>query len=81
LNESIEHPQVDMRGTQILMAILALLADERKSRTRDDVDQTPTEVLLSEVGLDNATIAAILRKKPDAIRMAISRAKKAALKS
>lgn len=70
-----------MRGTQILMAILALLADERKSRTRDDVDQTPTEVLLSEVGLDNATIAAILRKKPDAIRMAISRAKKAALKS
>ena len=81
MNESIEHPQVDMRGTQILMAILALLADERKSRTRDDVDQTPTEVLLSEVGLDNATIAAILRKKPDAIRMAISRAKKAALKS
>ena len=59
----------------ILLAILAVLVDEREARAVDHPGQTKTEVLLSDAGLGAPTIAQLLNKQPAAVRMAISRAR------
>lgn len=58
--------------TAILKAILALMVDERGARRAAD-GQLPTEILLSNAGLDYKVIASILGKKPDAVRMMLAR--------
>lgn len=58
-----------------MVGILALLADERESRTKDDKSAEKTEVLLASAGVPTDGIAAAMAKKPDAVRKAISRAK------
>lgn len=60
-----------------LNGILALLIDEREDRTRNDDGAQRTEVLLARAGLSIEEIAAVTDKKYDAVRMAITRGKKA----
>jgi DNA-directed RNA polymerase specialized sigma24 family protein len=59
----------------LLLAILTILVDERDGRIIDRPDQTRTDVLLASVGLDHHVIAEMLGKNPDAVRMAIARAR------
>lgn len=56
----------------LLLGILALLAEDR--RVRGD-DNPKTEVLLAEAGLPIPLVARIVRKQPEAVRKAVSRAK------
>jgi DNA-directed RNA polymerase specialized sigma24 family protein len=56
----------------ILLAILALLIDERAER-RPSAQKI--ELLLDRVGLPVNTIAQVLNKQPAAVRMALSRAR------
>lgn len=64
-------------GETIARAILALLVEEREERLKAAgmKDAQKVEILLANAGLGNDDIAAITGKKPDAVRMAISRAK------
>jgi DNA-directed RNA polymerase specialized sigma24 family protein len=57
----------------LLLALLALLAADRAERSPEP--ELATEVVLAAAGLDHRLIADILGKKPDAVRMKISRAK------
>jgi hypothetical protein len=65
----------------ILLAILALLVNGREQSIPDKPDQVRTELVLANAGLSYATIAQLLGKKPDAVRMMISRAKASEAKS
>jgi hypothetical protein len=58
-----------------MAGILALLVDERESRTKDDKSAVKTEVLLANAGMPIDGIATATGKKRDAVRMAIKRAK------
>jgi DNA-directed RNA polymerase specialized sigma24 family protein len=58
-----------------LLGVLALLAADRAER--DPEPRLATELVLDAAGLDHRLIAEILGKKPDAVRMKISRAKAA----
>lgn len=58
-----------------LAGILALLADEREARVKDDETSAKTEILLSDDGLSFKDIAAVTRKRADTVRMSISRGK------
>ncbi len=58
-----------------MAGVLALLVDERESRTKDDKSSVKTEVLLANAGMSIDGIAAATGKKRDAVRMAIKRAK------
>jgi hypothetical protein len=62
--------------TAILRAILALMVDERGTRATSE-GQLPTEILLSNAGLDYKVVASLLGKKPDAVRMMLARRTKA----
>ncbi len=59
----------------ILLAILSLLVDEREQRALSRPSQTKTEVVLADAGLPHGVIARMLNKQPDAVRMAITRAR------
>ena len=59
-----------------LVGILAVLVDEREARLGEGYEVRKTEVLLSEAGLSYDEIAALLNKNKDAVRMAVSRARK-----
>ncbi|TML00281.1 MAG: hypothetical protein E6G34_01980 [Actinobacteria bacterium] len=59
---------------ELLLAITALLIDEREKRVADEPDAARIEVLLDSCGLSYKTIAAITGKQEDAVRMAITRA-------
>jgi DNA-directed RNA polymerase specialized sigma24 family protein len=61
-----------------LLGILALLAADRAER--DPPASLPTELVLDAAGLDYQTIAAVIGKNPDAVRMKIARAKAASKK-
>ena len=66
-------------ATELLLGILTLLADDRERRIRESKESNTsprTELLLSSAGLSNELIARALHKNVDAVRMAISRAKK-----
>ena len=65
----------DISTNDLLLAILTLMVDEREQLGADRLGQTKTEVLLSNAGLTYATIAGLLGKKPDAVRMMITRAR------
>jgi DNA-directed RNA polymerase specialized sigma24 family protein len=58
-----------------LAGVLALLVDERECRIAGDKDTTKTEVVLARAGVSVYEIAAVMGKKRDAVRMAVSRAK------
>lgn len=58
-----------------MAGILALLADERENRTKDDKSAEKTEVLLANAGVPIDGIAAAVGKKRDAVRKTISRAR------
>jgi hypothetical protein len=59
----------------VLLAILAILIDEREARAADRPKQSKTELLLADAGLPFGTIAILLNKQPDAVRMSIARAR------
>jgi DNA-directed RNA polymerase specialized sigma24 family protein len=61
----------------ILMAILALLVEEREGRSSQRPNQVKTELLLASAGLPAATIAVLLNKQVSAVRMTLSRARTA----
>jgi hypothetical protein len=61
-----------------LLGILALLAADRAER--DPEPALATELVLDAAGLDHRLIADVVGKKPDAVRMKISRAKAPAQK-
>jgi hypothetical protein len=61
-----------------LLGILALLAADRAEREPEP--ELATELILDAAGLDHRLIAGILGKKPNAVRMKISRAKAPAAK-
>jgi DNA-directed RNA polymerase specialized sigma24 family protein len=56
-----------------LAGILALLADEREARIEGDKAGTKTEILLAGAGLAAPEIAALMGKKPDAVRKTLQR--------
>ena len=59
----------------LLLALLTLQIEEREAKGFD-LDRTKTEVLLASAGLSYQQIAAMMNKKPDAVRMMLSRASK-----
>lgn len=63
--------------TDLLRAILAVLLDARE-RNAQGTDIERPEIVLTNAGLTYQAIAQMLGKNPDAVRMAVSRAKKAA---
>lgn len=66
--DSLSYADKVAKANMLLM--LQLRSDEQRDEIRD-------EILLSRAGFDVAEIAEILGKNPPAVRMAISRAKKA----
>jgi len=63
----------------LLTALIALLADQREADT-ERTAKRKTEVLLADAGLRPAQIGPILGKKPNTVRVAITRARQAAAK-
>jgi hypothetical protein len=59
----------------LLMAILALLIDERESRPPEQRGRR-TEIVLADAGLGAREIATLTGKQPAAVRMALSRARR-----
>src|SRR5579859_1663900 len=64
-----------LRENDLLLAIATILADGREQALVDHPEQVKTELLLANVGLSYGVIARILGKKPDAVRMTITRAR------
>jgi DNA-directed RNA polymerase specialized sigma24 family protein len=60
----------------LLLAMAALLADDREARVASDSTAERTEVLLARAGLSAGQIGEILGKQAGAVRMALSRARK-----
>lgn len=60
----------------LLRAILTVLLDEREARAAEHPGQARSELLLSAAGLKYQTIAQLLGKNPNAVRMVINRASK-----
>lgn len=60
---------------RLLVALVALLVDEREARVEGERSAAKTEVILSAAGLEVREIAALLDKKPDAVRKTLQRAK------
>ncbi len=59
---------------RLLAAIVCLLVDARAGTEREAV--LKSELLLSNAGLSAAEIAMLLDRQPNAVRMAISRARR-----
>jgi hypothetical protein len=72
-----EHPDLVQPGAEqaALRGVLALLVDERERRIQGEKGTTKTELLLDRAGVPIDQIAAVMGKKPDAVRKAISRGK------
>ncbi len=56
----------------LLLALLTLQIEEREAKGFDS-DRTKTEILLASAGLTYQQIAAMMNKKPDAVRMMLAR--------
>lgn len=67
-------PQNDVQLSDALRAMVVLLADERDHRIGKS--GTRTEIFLSEAGIGYKTIATLLGRSPDSVRMAVVRARK-----
>jgi DNA-directed RNA polymerase specialized sigma24 family protein len=65
----------ERHGDRILLAILRLAIADREERAKPDLVKRRVEVLLDEAGLSYQEIATLVGKKPDAVRMLISRSK------
>ena len=76
INQTSKEATPDSR--QILLAILALMVEERESRVAGQSGVRRTELVLASGGLDSAAIAALLNKPVGTVRMAILRAGKKA---
>lgn len=59
----------------ILLAILALMVDERERSAKLDPSMNKTEILLDSVGLSHSQIAKVLSKNTAAVRMMVARSK------
>ena len=59
----------------MLAGLLALLVDERESRTKDDREAVKTEVLLSNAGLSITDIAVLTGKKYDTVKISLQRSR------
>ncbi len=66
----------DLSEREVLMAILAMLVDEREAKMESDPARRRTELVLAGAGLSAATIAALLNKRVGTVEMAIYRDKK-----
>lgn len=71
MTDSVELQEI----RDLLRALVALAIDERETRLTETPIHTKSEVLLSEAGLSTPMIAAVMNKKSDAVRKAISRAR------
>lgn len=58
-----------------MTGILALMVEDRERRTDGDKEALKIEVLLARAGLSSEDIAAVTGKNPNAIRVALQRAK------
>jgi DNA-directed RNA polymerase specialized sigma24 family protein len=65
----------DSEERTLLLALVALLLDERAVRTAGQADAEKPEVILARVGLPISTIATVLGKQPDAVKKAIQRSR------
>lgn len=65
----------EMTVDKAMAGILALMVEEREQRVDGDKDAVEIEVLLARAGLSNEDIAAVTGKNPNAIRVALHRAK------
>ena len=63
----------DPDGNAVLLAILALLVDEREARLAERPEASKTETILSDCGLDATAIARVVGKKPSSVRAVLSR--------
>lgn len=59
----------------LLLAILAVLLEQRADRISNGAQLEKPELLLSRLGLPPPVISAALGKQPDAIKKAIQRSK------
>lgn len=59
----------------VLLAILALMVDERERAARVDPGMNKTEVLLDSIGLSYSQIAKVLGKNTAAVRMMVTRSR------
>jgi DNA-directed RNA polymerase specialized sigma24 family protein len=71
-----ERPAHGQPTDDLLRAILAVLVDEREQQAKNRQEQMKSELLLANAGLTFATIAQVMGKKPDAVRMMLSRARR-----
>ena len=65
----------DITVDKAMAGILALMVEEREHRVDGANDAVKIEVLLARAGLSNEDIAAVTGKSPNAIRVALNRAK------
>lgn len=72
--ESEKQGGLEPSVVDVLRAILAVLVDQRDALAAERPGQPRTEVMLASAGLTHQTIAQLLGKNPDAVRMAIARA-------
>lgn len=79
-NENSPAATDNLSVESLLLALLTLQIEEREARGFD-LERTKTEVLLASAGLTYQQIAAMMNKKPDAVRMMLSRAAKPSKKT
>jgi DNA-directed RNA polymerase specialized sigma24 family protein len=76
LTDDTSHSTKVLSTNDLLLAILTILVDQRDQMAADRAGQTRTELVLASAGFSYATIAQLLGKNPDAVRMMVTRAKK-----
>jgi DNA-directed RNA polymerase specialized sigma24 family protein len=64
-----------LEAESVLLAILALMVDERERAAKLDQNMDKTELILDSIGLSHQQIAKVLNKNTAAVRMMITRAK------
>lgn len=65
--------KIALTELSVLRAILALLVDERARATNPTAKIVSVELMLAAAGLDYRTVAELVGKKPDAVRMMLNR--------
>lgn len=58
---------------RVMLAVLALLADEREARIAGDKDARKTEILLADAGFSIGEIATLLGRKYEAVKATLRR--------
>ena len=70
----------EAESAKLLRALLALAVDERENSPTTPAGARKTELILHSAGLDSSEIAALTGKQAGAVRMMLSRARKAGSK-